>query len=34
MLETGLDVSPMISPMPQVQFFFVTDHAGVNVQFM
>ncbi len=34
MLETGLNVSPMISPMPQVQFFFVTDPAGVNVQFI
>ena len=34
MLETGLNVSPIISPMPQVQFFFVTDPAGVNVQFI
>ena len=32
--EKGFDVSPMINPMPQVQFFFVKDPAGVSVQFM
>lgn len=24
----------MVSPNPQVQFFFVKDPAGVNIQFM
>ncbi len=32
--EKGMNVTPMISPMPQVQFFFVKDPAGVSVQFM
>ena len=30
----GFEVTPMISPMPNVKFFFVKDPAGVNVQFM
>ncbi len=30
----GLQTTPMISPNPQVHFFFVTDPAGVKVQFM
>lgn len=30
----GYNVTPMISPMPGVEFFFVTDPAGVTVQFM
>ena len=34
MASAGYDVSPMISPMPGVAFFFVTDPAGVKVQFM
>lgn len=32
--EKGLNPSPMISPNPHVKFFFVTDPAGVKVQFM
>ena len=34
LLAAGMEVSPMISPAPQVKFFFVKDPAGVNVQFM
>ena len=34
LLTKGLDVSPMVSPNPQVKFFYVTDPAGVKVQFM
>ncbi|MDO4868871.1 MAG: VOC family protein [Bacillota bacterium] len=34
MAAAGYQVTPMISPMPGVQFFFVTDPAGVNVQFI
>lgn len=30
----GLKPTPMISPNPQVHFFFVTDPAGLKVQFM
>ena len=30
----GIPATPMISPMPQVNFFFVTDPAGVRIQFM
>ena len=30
----GLEVSPMIRPVPTVAFFFVKDPAGVSVQFM
>lgn len=32
--EAGFKVSPMVSPMSGVKFFFVTDPAGVSVQFM
>ena len=34
LIVLGLEVTPMISPAPQVQFFFVKDPAGVTVQFM
>lgn len=34
MTAAGFEVTPMISPMPGVQFFFVKDPAGVNVQFI
>lgn len=34
LIADGLAPSPMISPMPNVRFFFVKDPAGVNVQFM
>ena len=34
LIEKGYKVSEMISPMPQVQFFFVRDPAGVTVQLM
>lgn len=30
----GFAVTPFISPMPQVRFFFATDPAGLQVQFM
>ena len=30
----GYEVSPMISPVPNVRFFFATDPAGVKVQFI
>lgn len=30
----GYAVSPIISPMDGVKFFFVTDPAGVRIQFM
>ena len=30
----GYEVSEMISPMPQIQFFFAKDPAGVTIQFM
>ena len=34
MVAAGYQVTPLISPMPGVQFFFVKDPAGVSVQFM
>lgn len=34
MIAAGFEVTPMITPMPGVKFFFVKDPAGVNVQFM
>ena len=34
LIVLGLEATPMISPAPQVQFFFVKDPAGVTVQFM
>ena len=30
----GIETSPMITPNPHVKFFFVTDPAGVKVQFI
>lgn len=32
--EKGLKVSPMISPNPNLQFFYAKDPDGVNVQFV
>ena len=32
--DKGYAPTPMISPNPYVRFFFVTDPAGVKVQFM
>lgn len=34
LIAMGIDATPMVSPNPQVQFFFVKDPAGVNIQFM
>ena len=34
LVEAGYDVTPMVSPMPDVKFFFVKDPAGVSVQFI
>ena len=34
MAQAGYELTPMISPMPGVKFFFVTDPAGVKVQFI
>ena len=34
MIAAGFEVTPMITPMPNVKFFFVKDPAGVNVQFI
>ena len=34
LMEKGYEVSEMISPMPQIQFFFAKDPAGVTIQFM
>lgn len=30
----GFEVSPILSPVPNVRFFFATDPAGVKVQFI
>lgn len=32
--DAGFEVSPFVTPMPDVKFFFVKDPAGVNVQIM
>ena len=32
--EEGFEVTPFITPAPNVRFFFVKDPAGVSVQFM
>lgn len=32
--EKGMEVTPMVCPAPNVEFFFVKDPAGVSVQFM
>ena len=34
LMEAGMEVSPMESPVSYVRFFFVKDPAGVTVQFM
>ena len=34
LVSMGMEVTPVISPVPQVQFFFVKDPAGVKVQFL
>ncbi|MDO4486505.1 MAG: VOC family protein [Bacillota bacterium] len=34
LIECGFDVTPIIAPAPDVKFFFVTDPAGVKVQFI
>ncbi len=34
LISDGFQPTEMISPMPQVRFFFVKDPAGVHVQFM
>ena len=34
LMEKGYEVSEMVSPMPQIQFFFAKDPAGVTIQFM
>ena len=34
MVAAGYEATPMIRPMPDVEFFFVKDPAGVNVQFI
>ena len=34
LIETGMEVSPIESPVPYVRFFFVKDPAGVTIQFM
>ena len=34
LIAKGYQVTPMITPMPDVKFFFVVDPAGVNVQFL
>lgn len=32
--KAGFKVTPMITPMPNVKFFFVYDFVGMKVQFM
>ncbi len=34
LMKKGYEVSEMISPMPQICFFFAKDPAGVTIQFM
>jgi len=34
LIDRGCEVSEMVSPMPQVKFFFAKDPAGVTIQFM
>ena len=34
LIAKGIEVTPVISPNPQVKFFFVKDPAGVRVQFI
>lgn len=34
LLSEGFEVTPILSPIEGVKFFFVTDPAGVSVQFL
>ena len=34
LIADGFELTPMITPAPNVKFFFVTDPAGVKIQFM
>jgi lactoylglutathione lyase len=34
LIADSFEPTPMISPAPNVKFFFVTDPAGVKIQFM
>ena len=34
LIADGYEPTPMITPAPNVKFFFVTDPAGVKIQFM
>ena len=34
LIEKGYEVSEIVSPMPQIRFFFAKDPAGVTIQFM
>ena len=34
LIAMGMEATPMITPGPGVSFFFVTDPAGLRVQFM
>lgn len=34
LISAGFNATPMVSPMPGVEFFFVKDPAGVTVQFI
>ncbi len=34
LIQRGMEATPIVSPVPQVQFFFVKDPAGVSVQFV
>jgi lactoylglutathione lyase len=34
LIKEGLEVSPLVSPNSSVQFFFVKDPNGVQIQFV
>ena len=34
LIADGFEPTPVITPAPNVKFFFVTDPAGVKIQFM
>ena len=34
LIADGFEPTPMITPAPNVKFFFMTDPAGVKIQFM
>ncbi len=34
LIDAGFEVTPFVSPAPEIRFFFVKDPAGMNVQFM